>query len=178
MHVDTKNDRILAFVTTSQLQFFKDNPRLECEIVRVEPGLFRPFTKETAIDCRDAYSIQIGKLDQLRADGKLEVKGRLPGPVMGKVFDTVRASRLLSRKLKRLLAPCVGRLLESPLAEALYGASRIRSASSRSVSVTCGMPLISAARGVSAAISSREICSKANLRAPHINCRSPWATRW
>jgi len=105
MHVDTKNDRILAFVTTSQLQFFKNNPRLECEIVRVEPGLFRPFTKETAIDCRDAYSIQIGKLDQLRADGKLEVKGRLPSPVMGKVFDTVRASRLLSRKLKRLLAP-------------------------------------------------------------------------
>jgi hypothetical protein len=105
MHVDTKNDRILAFVTTSQLQFFKDNPRLECEIVRVEPGLFRPFTKETAIDCRNAHSMQIGKLDQLRADGKLEVKGRLPSPVMRKVFDTVRASRLLSRKLKRLLAP-------------------------------------------------------------------------
>jgi len=105
MHVDTKNDRILAFVTTSQLQFFKDNPRLECEIVRVEPGLFRPFTKETAIDCRDPYRIQIGKLDQLRADGKLEVKGSLPSPVMVKVFDTVRASRLLPRRLKRLLAP-------------------------------------------------------------------------
>jgi len=105
MHVDAKKELILAFVTTSQLQFFKDNPRLECEIVRVEPGIFRPFTKETAIDCRAAYSIQVEKLDELRADGKLELKGRLPTSVMQRVLDTTRASRVLPRKLKKLLAP-------------------------------------------------------------------------
>ena len=54
---------------------------------------------------------------------------------------------------------------------------RIVSTSSRSTSIINGIPLISAASGVSAAISSRDMCSRENFRLPAINCRSPWASR-
>lgn len=103
MHVDDQKDVVLAFVTTSQLQFFKDNPRLESEIVRIEPGRFAAFTRETAIDCREVYEMRIASLDRLQKDGKLSFKGQVPASIMQKVLDTVRSSRLLSRKLKRVL---------------------------------------------------------------------------
>jgi hypothetical protein len=104
VHVDETQDCVCAFITTSQLQFFKDNPQLESEIVRIEPGTISAFTKETAIDCRQAYEIRISKLDRLYAEGKLTPKGSVPVPIMQRVLDTVRSSRLLPRKLKRLLA--------------------------------------------------------------------------
>jgi hypothetical protein len=103
MHVDDQKDVILAFVTTSQLQFFKDNPKLESEIVRIEPGRFAAFTRETAIDCREVHEMRIDGLEGLQKDGKLSFKGQVPASIMQKVLDTVRSSRLLSRKLKRLL---------------------------------------------------------------------------
>ena len=48
----------------------------------------------------------------------------------------------------------------------------------RSTSLIMGMPLMRLASGVMEALSSRLIYFTANLRAPHINWRSPWATRW
>jgi len=103
MHVDDQKDVVLAFVTTSQLQFFKDNPKLESEIVRIEPGRFAAFTRETAIDCREVYEMRIDSLHSLQKKGKLSFRGQVPASIMQKVLDTVRSSRLLSRKLKRLL---------------------------------------------------------------------------
>lgn len=105
MQVDKQEDVVLSFVTTSQLQFFKDKPRFESEIVRIEPGAFDAFTRETAIDCREVYEMKIDSLERLHQDGKLFLKGRLSDAIFDKVLDTVRASRLLSRKAKRRLAP-------------------------------------------------------------------------
>jgi hypothetical protein len=104
MHVDKEKDLVLAFVTTSQLQFFKDNPKLESEIVRIEPGQFKAFTRETAIDCRELHEMKIGRLNYLHEQGKLSVKGHIPLTIMLKVLDTVRGSRLLPRRVKKLLA--------------------------------------------------------------------------
>ena len=53
----------------------------------------------------------------------------------------------------------------------------IFSTSSASMSETSGIPLTLAASGVSAAMSLRVMCFRANLRAPHINCCNPCANR-
>lgn len=55
--------------------------------------------------------------------------------------------------------------------------SRICSARPSSTSIMWRRPVIAAASGVSAARSSRDMCSRENFRQPAISWRRPWASR-
>lgn len=93
-----------SFITTSRLEYFRDQPQLESEIVRVEPGAIQAFTRETGIDCRELYRFSLDNLVALYERGGLIPHGHLPAPLMRKVFATVRGSRLLTKKERKTVA--------------------------------------------------------------------------
>jgi len=126
-------------------------------------GAHRDSTAPTTNDCSNkVYGLQL-------AAGALLVSG---------VYKLIGLKLVFSALFFLILSPTLSLVKRDSIilaCQANY--PKISSTSSISISETSGIPLTSAASGVSAAMSLRVRCSIANLRLPAMSWRKPWESR-
>jgi hypothetical protein len=93
-------DDVHYFIATSQVNYFRENPQLESEVLILAPGSYSFFPEETAIDFRDLRIVPRAKLNSKG----LKILGSLSEDDVRKCEAIIRGTRLLENRSKRRLA--------------------------------------------------------------------------
>ena len=100
---DCNQPNIYCFLTTSQMRFYCG--KLKKEFVFIPKNAVTFFRRVTLVDCRERYRLDRETLKKKYESKEAIFKGILPEPFMKAVFETVRHSKLITRRIKKLILP-------------------------------------------------------------------------
>lgn len=103
LNKDCTTPDLLVLLTTSQQGFYRENPSRESEVVRLLPEKVAFFTEETILNCRDVYPLDRGAVKSKFVQKHMEFLGDLPADEFAKVLKTIRASRQIAKKIRKLI---------------------------------------------------------------------------
>jgi len=104
---DCDVSEILVVLTTSQQRYYRENPSVEADVVRFDPPNVPFFTRETIINCREVQSLDRAVVKARFVLREIEHLGDLSATQWKRVLDTIRNSRQVPKRTKKLI--CGGR---------------------------------------------------------------------
>lgn len=103
LNKDISNESILFVLTTTQLDFYDRNPHFNTEIIRILPGTFKFFPKETIINCREVFKITKDKLKENFRNNILNIPGKLPQDMLDNIDKIIEKSFFIPPTYKELI---------------------------------------------------------------------------
>jgi hypothetical protein len=103
LNKNPKNDSILYFLTTSQLDFYDKHPGYNKDIVRLPPGKVSYWQKETVIDCMKLHRGTRSTFEANFQTGTLSFAGLLSSDVLDDIKRIVEQSFFISKNEKEAI---------------------------------------------------------------------------
>lgn len=101
LNFDNCDDDLVYIISTSQLEFYNNNPGFNSDIVRIPENQLPFLQKESILNCRQVFSINKTIFKKRYSDGTLEFVGAMPMDILNSIDTIIKQSRFISPRIKR-----------------------------------------------------------------------------
>lgn len=101
LNFDTCDNDLVYIISTSQLEFYNNNPGFNSDIVRISKNQVPFLSKESILNCRQVFSINRSIFKKRYSDGTLEFVGEISVDIINSIDAIIKQSRFISPRIKR-----------------------------------------------------------------------------
>ena len=101
LNFNSLDDDLVYIISTSQLQFYNNNPNFNLDIVRITKDKVSFLPKESILNCRQVFSISRPIFKKRYSEGTLVFVGEMPQDILNRIDIIIKQSRFVSPRIKR-----------------------------------------------------------------------------
>ena len=105
LNFDHTEENLLYVISTSQLNFYDNNPRFNNDIVRISANKLDFLPKESILDCRRVRSVERDIFKKRYSNNILEFVGVMPSDILQQIDNAILRTRFVPRNTKRRILP-------------------------------------------------------------------------